>query len=157
MSLHVTLDSLWWQSQVYRCFFFQLHYCWFSGPRLLETLVNRSSTLLWHRVVLHHTTCTGSIPDTKTPYQGQSQCCFEAKPGYSEHLNIRFTCPQSFIYRSPRSFWAGKETLLKSCAAYQDWRGVLGNASSPSIASLSYGLACGKNHYKARAGEAQKF
>lgn len=35
-------------------------------------------------------------------------------------VNIGFVCSQSFTYSSPHSFWAGKKSFLKSCAAYQE-------------------------------------
>lgn len=111
------LDSPWWQRQVYWFFclsawgFVWLVWFWFKLHCLFA--------LRYHRAVLYHTIPIDLIPVTKTPIRAKANAALKQSQ-VTLNTNIGFMYSQSFIFRSPCSFWARKESSLKSCAAYQE-------------------------------------
>lgn len=97
--------------------------CWFSRSGLPEAPVNSSGSLLYH-----------GVPHSSLWFDlGHEDSRSEPKPTllWSKARFLRrhprgLLCSWSFIYTSPHSSWAGKESCFKSRAAYQNLKRFTG-------------------------------
>lgn len=157
----VKLGSFWFVSGL--SFIFKLHWLYkirtcfrFLVFTLLESLVNRSSVLLCHSCISPQDS-HWFAPRHKDSISKRKPILLSNKARLLWIINIGFVCSHFHLHISMFSSELERKISLNLVQPIKNSRGVLENTSTTFIASLSYWLACGKNHYKATVGEACKF